>query len=506
METDNQIYISSTDEIMRYTETPIGAAFLPTGVKVVKVKPTALVTIPMMPLKKWQEMIGFFLWGQKEHRAEQQLSWFLNAETEEWMMLPFFQKNSGSMTTQEIAGEDNNKLWDMIRETGFGPNMIGTGHHHCTTSAFQSGTDADDEMRAKTQGYHVTIGKLGDSILDLHKRVKLTSMGTFDPETGDVLTTGQSIQLDFNILELVETPIPLDDIDEMSDPLIKSLTEHYLLKKVEYEFPEEWKSRIIKPTVTTYHPQGSNYRGSHGQNSNQQRPITVARQPSMFTMEEVYPFDDICNIIVAMRDLVGLEALCKSGVKLFEKGVTDENKASIEAFAKAIDFNPPVESNYKTFVEAFRIAASIFTEINYDNADLPYLFWTEMDKRVFNAFHDSEFTMDHLKSAFTTNTSLNILTNDPAFQKTGMQVLALRKQTGHGSMIQDVYDRCWKDFAGNKRKYSGSKQVTVYDASKDDNEVLSLAADTWVELDADSEFAIANASFPDWNPRSPNAP
>ena len=46
--------------------------------------------------------------------------------------------------------------------------MFGTVHHHCSTSAFQSGTDEADETNR--EGFHFTIGNLDKEDIDIHFR------------------------------------------------------------------------------------------------------------------------------------------------------------------------------------------------------------------------------------------------------------------------------------------------------------------------------------------------
>ena len=53
---------------------------------------------------------------------------------------------------------------------GFRP--FGTVHSHANFGAFQSGTDADDEVKGRFDGVHVTIGNLG-SFLSYHARLIL---------------------------------------------------------------------------------------------------------------------------------------------------------------------------------------------------------------------------------------------------------------------------------------------------------------------------------------------
>jgi len=213
--------------------------------KVHEVKPIEPIISPSVseiPLTLWQQMLGFFLWSQKEFKGEAQISGFYNQETKTWHFEPLPQHSVG-MTTKEIEGPEREQILNDLRSRGY-TEITFTGHHHCTSSAFQSGTDQDDEFKNKGSGFHITIGKLDQKIFDLDCRAKLCAVGKFDQETGKLLEKGVIGTGKFLITDLVEVPGHVHDYPE---PLKGELAKHHLLRNDAYEFPPEWKDRVSKP-------------------------------------------------------------------------------------------------------------------------------------------------------------------------------------------------------------------------------------------------------------------
>jgi hypothetical protein len=117
----------------------------------------------LMPYELYQKIIRFFEWSQKEHKSEALVHLYYNDKTEEWMAWAPPQRSMG-MTVKSLDDHENFKQSSEFK--GF--IKIGTAHHHCTTSAFQSGTDSNDECTGN--GLHYTIGKLDEAKYDTHFR------------------------------------------------------------------------------------------------------------------------------------------------------------------------------------------------------------------------------------------------------------------------------------------------------------------------------------------------
>jgi hypothetical protein len=116
-----------------------------------------------------------------------------------------------------------------------GYDQIGTIHHHCGTSAFQSGTDHKDEVSQNQEGIHITFGYMQKDYADFHARVVFRKL--MYPEAG------KNFQLE-------------DWFEEVDNELLNM--------EGLPEFPEEWKSRLVEKPRTTYTTHGKGYGGNRG--------------------------------------------------------------------------------------------------------------------------------------------------------------------------------------------------------------------------------------------------
>lgn len=167
---------------------------------------------------------AFFLWTFQKWQAESQVRLFYNTQTKEWKAQPFPQEiTKGSMTTEDENCEETRSLF---------PDpwvYLGTAHHHCSTKAFQSGTDHANELNQ--DGFHYTIGNLNSKELDFHGRFSWSGS-----------------LFDVDIFDLVYAP---KWIKQAPDELQYEFAKKTLLMKqdgVDYTdfFPKEWQEKIIE--------------------------------------------------------------------------------------------------------------------------------------------------------------------------------------------------------------------------------------------------------------------
>ena len=163
----------------------------------------------------WRTGLAFMKWTYDTYHAEAQLRLFYNETTKEWKMQVFPQQIYSGLYTKELANHpDIDKLF---KEVGDGFLQFGTLHHHCNASAFQSGTDLNDEK--DQNGIHITVGSLDSDSADFHYRV--VYRGFQYPRTPG---KGNKISL-ADWFENIS-------IDQLS---LKNLP----------SFPEAWKTRMI---------------------------------------------------------------------------------------------------------------------------------------------------------------------------------------------------------------------------------------------------------------------
>jgi len=99
--------------------------------------------------------------------GETQGKLFYNFTTHTWGFEVFPQDEPYGMHTHEHDDDKRyDELYSVWSKAGF--RCLGTIHHHCSTSAFQSSTDHEDESRFN--GLHVTFGKMKDKKADVHAR------------------------------------------------------------------------------------------------------------------------------------------------------------------------------------------------------------------------------------------------------------------------------------------------------------------------------------------------
>jgi len=176
-------------------------------------------------LSLWSQVMAFFEWSQKEFKSEVQVRLYYNTENKKWGVWAYPQKPDG-MTTREV--EDHP---DVARQRSQFPPpwiLLGTIHHHCTSSAWQSSTDRSNEETQ--EGVHITVGKIGSTEYDLHIRmivrgfqfdkVPLSMWFDMPPGTPD----DYPFQLKSTILEFFLKRPPKEDV----------------------AFPEQWKTNCIK--------------------------------------------------------------------------------------------------------------------------------------------------------------------------------------------------------------------------------------------------------------------
>lgn len=109
---------------------------------------------------------SFFRIAYKEHNSEQLVLLFYSTEKDSWLAwAPPQICNGMTVETDESSPEYRKQRKEMIPADY---TLMGTIHHHCSSSAFASGTDTVDE--ADREGFHLTIGTINKEF-SYHARV-----------------------------------------------------------------------------------------------------------------------------------------------------------------------------------------------------------------------------------------------------------------------------------------------------------------------------------------------
>lgn len=180
-------------------------------------------TGPKISPEVWHEILSFFRWTQETTHSEAQVRLYVAASG--WQAWAFPQKARTGMSSEELP--DNP---DTAKQRAQFADMLyfGTVHHHCSCSAFQSGTDKNNE--SDQDGLHITVGYVDKNRMDLHLRAYIKGC-EFDPD--------MSLFWDIGDVALA-TPAETHD----------SIARYQMAAFTEVKFPDQWKENFIELKTT----------------------------------------------------------------------------------------------------------------------------------------------------------------------------------------------------------------------------------------------------------------
>lgn len=188
----------------------------------------------------WPGVLAFFKWTYDTTHSESQVRLFVNKNTKEWRAWAFPQKAKLGMSAHELTQGDEGYERAAEQRAMFsdadGWEYWGTVHHHCAASAFQSGTDQQNER--SQEGLHITVGNLNTAQYDIHYRVY---------KSGYKLT---SVKLS----EFWDIGPVLESVPEVMRPFLNPEWVELITKKQmgipapDAEFPQIWKDNVVDVT------------------------------------------------------------------------------------------------------------------------------------------------------------------------------------------------------------------------------------------------------------------
>jgi len=223
----------------------------------------------------WPEVLAFFRWTNDTMRSESQVRLFVNVRTQEWKAWAFPQKANLGMSAKELTTGDEGYEKTIEQRAQFpDPDWYywGTVHHHCTTGAFQSGTDQENERNQ--DGIHITVGNLGSPMYDLHTRLYIDKW-----------------KLVFNLCDFWDIGEELNTLPRHIGRLLKDDAFNEMAKlqmceppPADQTFPDIWKTNVIdctpkiiarvpasEPVRKDYYSPGNNYHA---------KPLTLRGKPN----------------------------------------------------------------------------------------------------------------------------------------------------------------------------------------------------------------------------------
>tara|TARA_Y100001937_G_scaffold93805_1_gene127114 strand:+ start:67 stop:1164 length:1098 start_codon:yes stop_codon:yes gene_type:complete len=262
------------DKVYKPIESPFYNGYEPVDVD--EDEPTLEWKGGKIPIAVWNQVLSFFKWSYDETHSETQVRLLYHPKDNHWVAWAFPQEHGTGMTAKEIDGDEKDK--QRARFAGY--TACGTVHHHCSSGAFQSSVDHNNEI--SQDGVHITVGNMDKNMYDIHARV---------------CRKGVMYGCDYS--QWFEYPKEWDGIlpKRFISP---ALEEKLITPPSESSFPEEWKENLIKverrPVHSTYKPRSNyGYQTNHyagaGFRKTYNQPCSVPVQsnlslPAEYTLEE----------------------------------------------------------------------------------------------------------------------------------------------------------------------------------------------------------------------------
>jgi len=200
-----------------------------------------------IPMFMWHDIMHCMKQTQDQFNSEALVFLFYDADSNQpwsWWLPP---QQTNGMTVKSLPDDPEYKK----QRAKYPDLMLGTVHHHCTSSAFQSGTDEADEVNR--EGLHFTIGHLNKAKFDIHFRMSLG---------------GQCVEMDAHTyIEPVTSPFKKNAkvSDEIYNAVVERMTKDTMLEyNPKYKDYSHLFDNIHKPTITMGYKSKNNYGLGYG--------------------------------------------------------------------------------------------------------------------------------------------------------------------------------------------------------------------------------------------------
>jgi hypothetical protein len=192
-------------------------------------------------LSDWYSLIHFFKKEYAKSKSEAQAVFYLNKQTKRIVPWVRPQQQGTGMTTREL-GDHKNRAEDDLLFPSSEYVIIGTVHHHCSSSAFQSSTDRHNEENQT--GLHITLGHIDQDVLDFHGRMTYVT-------PGDVEKGTKAVCQFFNVClsDWFEMPEELSCFDlsaDTKDAILSDLLFRVPKNIEDFAFPDRWMENMIE--------------------------------------------------------------------------------------------------------------------------------------------------------------------------------------------------------------------------------------------------------------------
>ena len=185
---------------------------------------------PKFAPEMWHQVLSFFRWTHKEMDSESQVRLYVNTKLGRWGAWAFPQEARTGMSAREITTQETPEQavarfasWDS--EPSGDWLYFCTVHHHCSASAFQSGTDEENERNQ--DGLHITVGRMEAERHDLHARFYLNG-NCFAPDLSRF----------WPVDPVLAEQVPAAVLDEVA--------RFQMGEKIVVDFPDAWRKNVIE--------------------------------------------------------------------------------------------------------------------------------------------------------------------------------------------------------------------------------------------------------------------
>jgi hypothetical protein len=194
-------------------------------------------TGPKFSPEMWHQVMSFFRWTDKEMDSESQVRLYVNTKFGRWGAWAFPQEARTGMSAREITTQETpEQAVERFASWGSEPSSdwlyFCTVHHHCSASAFQSGTDEENERGQ--DGLHITVGHMDSDRHDIHARFYLAG-NCFEPD----------MSLFWEVEQELAEQVPASMLD--------SLARFQMCGKVVVDFPDAWRKNVIEVLADGHH-------------------------------------------------------------------------------------------------------------------------------------------------------------------------------------------------------------------------------------------------------------
>lgn len=200
-----------------------------------------------IPFQMWQDIVDWCVISYEEFKSETLVFLYYDLDTKgsAWSFWIPPQITNG-MT---VKSDPDSEFFAKERKN-FPDTMFGTVHHHCSSSAFQSGTDHSDEL--DREGLHFTVGHCNQpDDLDLHLRLTIgDSHGDTNPD--DVIQADPKLQSAYESLSSNYKPKQIKQaLDVLHGSSIRSASNNYTnIKKFKKHFDKVSKPKYVTKSYT----------------------------------------------------------------------------------------------------------------------------------------------------------------------------------------------------------------------------------------------------------------